>query len=75
MITAERFAALALALDDATAAPHMERVAFRTPLRIYATLAADGASANIKLSRELRIGKIGPLLGPRSSLPSRTSAR
>lgn len=52
MIKAARFRALALALDDATEAPHMDRAAFRTPQRIFATLAADEASANLKLAPE-----------------------
>lgn len=52
MVTRARFQTLALAFDDASTAPHMDRLAFRTPHRIYATLAADGASANLKLSLE-----------------------
>lgn len=52
MVTPQRFRALALALPDAAEAPHMDRAAFRTPQRIFATLAADGATANLKLSRE-----------------------
>lgn len=52
MVTTARFQALALAYDDASTAPHMDRLAFRTPYRIYATLAADGASANLRLAPE-----------------------
>jgi hypothetical protein len=52
LATAARFRALALAFPDASEAPHMERTAFRTPQRIFATLAADGKSANLKLSVE-----------------------
>jgi hypothetical protein len=52
MISAARFRALALALDDASEAPHMERIAFRTPQRIFATLAGDGDDANLKLAPE-----------------------
>ncbi|MDP2344033.1 MAG: MmcQ/YjbR family DNA-binding protein [Deltaproteobacteria bacterium] len=52
MITAARFRTLALALDDASEAPHMERIAFRTTLRIFATLAGDGGDANLKLALE-----------------------
>lgn len=40
---------LALSLPDATEAPHFDRSAFRTPRRIFATLASDGRSANLKL--------------------------
>lgn len=49
MITAERFRALALGFEGATEAPHVDRVAFRRA-RIFATLAPDGASANLKLA-------------------------
>lgn len=42
---------LALALDGASAAPHMDRIAFRVK-RIFATLAADGLSANLKLAED-----------------------
>ncbi|GIL01946.1 MAG: hypothetical protein BroJett030_18450 [Alphaproteobacteria bacterium] len=48
MVAADRFAALALALDGTREAPHFDRRAFRVK-RIYATLAADGATANLKL--------------------------
>ncbi|WP_338663787.1 MmcQ/YjbR family DNA-binding protein [Pararoseomonas sp. SCSIO 73927] len=42
---------LALALEGTEEAPHMDRAAFRVA-RIYATLAADGLSANLKFSPE-----------------------
>jgi YjbR len=42
------FRRLALALEGTTEAPHFDRAAFRVA-RIYATLAADGTSANLKL--------------------------
>jgi len=51
-VTAQRFRALALALPDASEAPHLERVAFRTPQRIYTTIGMDGESANLKLTPE-----------------------
>jgi hypothetical protein len=40
---------LALALDGATAAPHFDRTAFKVA-RTFATLAADGLTANLKLT-------------------------
>lgn len=40
---------LALSLPDATEAPHFDRSAFRTPKRIFVTLAPDGRTANLKL--------------------------
>lgn len=58
MVTAARFTELALALPDNTAVPHMERTAFRTPQRIFATLGPDNGSGpvdvNVKLSPELQ---------------------
>jgi hypothetical protein len=37
---------LLLRFDDTRAAPHFDRVAFRTPRRIFATLAGDGRDVN-----------------------------
>jgi hypothetical protein len=42
---------IALSLEGTTEAPHFDRAAFRVA-RIYATLAADGHTANLKLSPE-----------------------
>jgi len=36
----------ALALENSSAVPHFDRLAFRTPRRIFATLAADGSDIN-----------------------------
>ena len=49
MTSASDFTAIALALAGTTAAPHFDRTAFKVR-RIYATLAADGLSANLKLT-------------------------
>lgn len=48
-MTGDQFRALALSFDGATAAPHFDRTAFKVH-RTFATLAADGASANILLT-------------------------
>lgn len=48
MVTAAQFRLLALALEGTRDAPHFERTAFMVA-RTYATLAADGATANLKL--------------------------
>jgi len=40
---------IALSLEGTTEAPHFDRAAFKVT-RIYATLAADGCTANLKLS-------------------------
>jgi hypothetical protein len=45
----EQLRKLALSLPQASEAPHFDRIAFRTPKRIFATLAADRQSANLKL--------------------------
>lgn len=46
MADSESFARIALALPGTTSAPHFERTAFKVK-RIFATLAADGLSANL----------------------------
>jgi YjbR len=40
---------IALSLEGTTAAPHFDRTAFKVA-RIYATLAPDGVTANLKLT-------------------------
>ena len=49
MVTAARFAEIAMALDGAISAPHFDRTAFKVN-RTFATLAADGKSANLKFT-------------------------
>lgn len=49
MADAEHFARIALALPDVTSAPHFDRTAFKVK-RIFATLAVDGLSANLKFT-------------------------
>jgi len=49
MVDAADFVRLALALPDVVDAPHFDRRAFKARVT-FATLAADGLSANIKLS-------------------------
>ena len=48
-VDARAFRRAALALPDVEARPHFDREAFRTPRKIFATLAADGLSANLML--------------------------
>ncbi|HEV7278118.1 MAG TPA: MmcQ/YjbR family DNA-binding protein [Devosiaceae bacterium] len=57
---------LALALEGTTEAPHFDRTAFRVA-RIFATLAADGRTANLKFSREEQEFKV--LLAPEAFRP------
>lgn len=51
MATGDDLRRLALTLAGTTESPHVDRAAFRVA-RIYATLAADGLTANLKLSPE-----------------------
>ena len=48
-VTKQRAQQLALSLENASAAPHFDRVAFRTPRRIFATLARSGGDMNFNL--------------------------
>ena len=48
-VTAARARKLMLAMAGASAAPHFDRTAFRTPRRIFATLAGDGRDVNFML--------------------------
>lgn len=45
---------LAVALDNTSASPHFNRTAFRTPRRIFATLANDGDDLNLMFDPALR---------------------
>lgn len=49
MVDSQDFARIALALPGATSAPHFDRTAFKVK-RTFATLAADGLSANLKFT-------------------------
>lgn len=53
-VTAARARKLALSLENASEAPHFDRVAFRTPRRMFATLATSGANINFMFDPELR---------------------
>lgn len=51
MVTARDITRIAMALDGTQQAPHFDRTAFKVA-RIYATLAADGRSVNLRLTPE-----------------------
>jgi len=53
-VTADQARELALSLEGASAVPHFDRTAFRTPRRIFATLSADGADLNLMFDPELQ---------------------
>lgn len=48
-VTPKRAHTLALSLENASAYPHFDRIAFRTPRRTFATLALNGVDMNFKL--------------------------
>ena len=51
-VSAKRARAQALSLENASAYPHFDRVAFRTPRRTFATLALSGADLNFMFDLE-----------------------
>jgi hypothetical protein len=51
-VTAKRARELALSLENASSYPHFDRIAFRTPRRTFATLAASGGDLNFMLDLE-----------------------
>jgi hypothetical protein len=51
MASSETFTRIALALPQAHSAPHFDRTAFKVK-RTFATLAADGKTANLKFTPE-----------------------
>jgi len=53
-VTATKVRKFALALPDASEAPHFDRAAFRTPRRIFATMPADGKTVNLMFDIELQ---------------------
>lgn len=53
-VTAARARRLALSLADVEEKPHFDRAAFRTPRRIFATLAGDGKDLNLMFDQDLQ---------------------
>jgi predicted DNA-binding protein (MmcQ/YjbR family) len=66
MATAKDLRRIALSLDGTTEAPHFDRAAFKVA-RIYATLTADGHTANLKLMPDEQEFKC--LLAPKAFAP------
>ncbi len=54
MVTTARFKELALSFAGTSAVPHMDRTAFRTTRKIFATLPPDGRTANLLLDATLQ---------------------
>lgn len=61
-VTPKRARELALAQENATAYPHFDRIAFRTPRRTFATLALNGADLNfvVDLEQQAHFCKLAP---------------
>ena len=72
MATGKDLRRLALSLEGTTEAPHFDRAAFKVT-RIYATLAADGKTANLKLSPEEQEFKC--MLAPDAFSPTHGASR
>jgi hypothetical protein len=66
MATARDLRRIALSLKGTVEAPHFDRTAFKVK-RIYATLAADGLTANLMLAPEEQALKC--LLAPEAFIP------
>jgi hypothetical protein len=65
---------MALALEGTVAAPHFDRLAFKV-VRIYATLAADGMTANLKFTPDEQALKCTLMPGGFVPLPNAWGAR
>lgn len=66
MATAKDLRRIALSLEGTSEAPHFDRAAFKVA-RIYATLTADGRTANLKLTPDEQEFKC--LLAPKAFAP------
>ena len=66
MTSSSDFRAIALSLAGTTEAPHFDRAAFKVA-RIYATLAADGRTANLKFTPDEQEFKA--MLAPEALIP------
>lgn len=61
MVTAARFRQLCLSLAGTSEVPHVDRLAYRTPRKIFATLPPDGETANLLLVPELQAAVVEAL--------------
>jgi hypothetical protein len=61
-VTPKRAHTLALSLENASAYPHFDRIAFRTPRRTFATLALSGVDINFMfdLAQQAHFCKLAP---------------
>ena len=66
MATSRDFRRIALSLEGTSEAPHFDKTAFKTA-RIYATLAGDGRTANVRLLPEEQAFK--SMMAPQAFTP------
>ncbi len=66
MASSHDFRRIALSLEGTREAPHFDRTAFKVA-RIYATLAADGLTANVKFAPEEQAFK--SMMAPQAFAP------
>ncbi len=66
MASSDDFRRIAMSLEGTREAPHFDRSAFKVA-RIYATLAADGLTANVKLAPEEQAFK--SMMAPQAFAP------
>ena len=74
MATARDLRRIALSLDGTVEAPHFDRTAFKVK-RIYATLAADGLTANLMLTPDEQALKCAVAPEAFSPVPNAWGAR
>lgn len=74
MVDAETLRRIALSLEGTTEAPHFDRIAFKVK-RIYATLASNGQTANIRFSPDEQQMKCEMLPEAFSPLPNAWGAQ
>ena len=53
-MTPDKARAALMALEDVEAKPHFDRTAYRTPRKIFATMAGDGADVNFMFNTDLQ---------------------
>ena len=53
-VTSARVPKLALSFEGASEVPHFDRAAFRTPRKMFATLAVDGRDVNLMFDHSLQ---------------------
>lgn len=74
MATADDLTRIALRLEGTSTAPHFDRTAFKAA-RIYATLSADGLTANLRFSPDEQALKCAVAPDVFAPIPTRGAGR